>query len=74
MDKITQDQANEIINEIFENEMDDITAHDIWFLGDMIEGMPYAKGPDANIRALKILENMNQEDEDVKKLRGFLKL
>ena len=74
MDKITQDQANEIINEMFENEMDDITAHDIWFLGDVIERMPYARGPDANIRTLKILENMDQDNEDVKKLRGYLEL
>ena len=54
--------------------MDDITAHDIWFLGDVIERMPYARGPDANIRVLKILENMDQENNDVKNLRRYLKL
>ena len=74
MDKITQAEANEIVNEMFENEMDDTIAHDMWFLGDMIDEMPYTKTNHSNIRAIKILENMNQDNEDVKKLRGYLKL
>ena len=74
MSKITQDQANEIINEMFENEMNEKIAHDLWFLGDMIDEMPYAKTNHANIRAIKILENMDQDNEDVKNLRRYLKL
>ena len=74
MDKIIQAEANEIVNEMFENEMDDTIAHDMWFLGDMIDEMPYTKTNHSNIRAIKILENMNQDNEDVKKLRRYLKL
>ena len=70
---LTQDIVNEIINKMMDI-ADEKKAHGLWLLGDMIEEMPYTKTNHANIRAIKILEKMDQENNDVKNLRRYLKL
>ena len=74
MSKITQDEANDIVNRMLDTEHGNNKCDGLWLLGDMIEGIPYAKCNHANIRAIKILESMDQDNEDVKNLREYLEL
>ncbi len=70
MPKITQDQAIEIVLKLIEKGSDDNQFHTLWTIIDYIGGLGYTTVTET----VEILESLNQEDEDVKELRRYLKL
>ena len=63
-------EAIELIEKLIEKDAADPRFFSLWRIIDYINGLGYMTVTET----VKILESLNQEDEDVKNLRRYLKL
>ena len=63
-------EATDLIMKLIEQDATDARVFSLWKIIDYINGLSYSTVTET----VEILESLNQEDEDVKKLRGYLKL
>ncbi len=65
---MTDNEAIELVEKVTEDYPGHF--HDLCYIGDYIQGLGYT----TITKTVEILESLDQEDEDVKKLREYLKL
>ena len=63
-------EAIELIEKLIEKDATDPRFFSLWKIIDYINGLGYTTVTET----VEILESLDQEDEDVKELRGYLKL
>lgn len=63
-------EAIEVVEKLIEKDASDPQFFSLWRIIDYINGLGYTTVTET----VSILESLDQKDEDVKKLRGFLKL